>query len=94
MYKVKELSSELRCSFIHVPWEQNSLADNLVNWGVGQSSMYIGSCPPLLSCRSLYVVVPLCLIFSLFSIKLLLIIEKKIVVHFDSLYDWFRVAAE
>lgn len=33
---------ELRCSFSHVPWEQNSEADKLVNLDVGKPTIYFG----------------------------------------------------
>lgn len=41
VYEIRELAMELRCSFSHIPREQNSLAYELANWGVGQASLYI-----------------------------------------------------
>lgn len=42
VYDIKELQSELRCSYVHIPQEQNSMVDSLANWGIGQSTIFIG----------------------------------------------------
>jgi len=47
VYEIRKLSSELGCSFSHVPQNQNSEADKLANWGVGQPSMYFGYSIPV-----------------------------------------------
>lgn len=35
VYKIIEMSLDIGCSFSQFPWEQNSLVDNLANWGGG-----------------------------------------------------------
>lgn len=42
VYEIRELSSDLGCLYSHIPREQNSEADKLANWGIGQPSMYFG----------------------------------------------------
>lgn len=46
VYEIREISSLLSCSFIHVSREQNGLADTLANWGVGIPSIYSGPSLP------------------------------------------------